>query len=374
MSAPWVQRRWVSALFVAVVAVSGPGRAAENRKVREGEVVLRDFRFEAGGHLPEVRLHYRVLGTPRRDAQGKVNNAVLIMHGTTGSGTQFLQPQFAGELFGPGQPLDAAKYFIVLRDGLGHGKSSKPSDGLRAKFPRYGYRDVVTADHRMLTEGLGIHHLRVVMGTSSGGMQTWLWGVMYPRFMDALVPLGSLPIQVSGRNRVWRRMVSDAIRGDPLWQEGNYTTQPPSLRLAAQMVFFMTSNPVLRQKAMPTLAEADAVLDDFVEAFLENADANDMLYAIESSHDYDPEPGLEKIQAALVAINSGDDLINPPELGILERQIQRVPRGRMVMIPYDGNSRGHGSHTFPRLWRHELAAVLRETEAPAAVSGGKSSR
>lgn len=374
MSAPRVQRRWVAAFFVAFLIVTGLGRAAENLKVREGDVVLRDFRFASGEHLPEVRIHYRVLGTPRRDAQGRVNNAVLIMHGTTGSGAQFLQPQFAGELFGPGQPLDAAKYFIVLRDGLGHGKSSKPSDGLRAKFPRYGYRDVVAADHRMLTEGLGIQHLRVVMGTSSGGMQTWLWGVMHPDFMDALVPLGSLPIQVSGRNRVWRRMVSDAIRGDALWREGNYTAQPPALRLAAQMVFFMTSNPVLRQEAMPTAAQADAVLDEFVEAYLEQADANDMLYAIESSNDYDPGPGLEKIRAALVAINSVDDLINPPELGILEREIKRVPRGRVVMIPYDANSRGHGSHTFPRLWKHELAAVLRETEKPGAVSGGKSSR
>ncbi len=366
-------RRWL-AVFLVAVTVGGFGRAAENYKVREGDVVLRDFQFASGEHLPEVRVHYRVLGTPRRDAQGKVNNAVLIMHGTTGSGTQFLQPQFANELYGPGQPLDLTKYFIVLRDALGHGGSSKPSDGLRAKFPRYGYRDIVTADYRMLTEGLGIHHLRLVMGTSSGGMQTWLWGVMHPDFMDALVPLGSLPIEVSGRNRVWRRMVSDAIRGDALWQNGNYTAQPPSLRLAAQMVFFMVSNPVLRQKTMPTAAESDAVLDEFVSGYLEQADANDMLYAIESSSDYNPGPELGRIRAALVAINSVDDLINPPELGILEREIKRVPRGRVVMIPYDANSRGHGSHTFPRLWRHELTALLKEVEKSPVVSGGKPSR
>ncbi len=365
--------RSLAALWTACAGLA-LAQAAESFKAREGDVVLRDFHFASGERLPEVRIHYRVLGTPRRDAQGKVTNAVLIMHGTTGNGTQFLQPQFAGELYGPGQPLDLSKYFVVLRDSLGHGKSSKPSDGLRAKFPRYGYRDVVTADHRMLTEGLGVNHLRVVMGTSSGGMQTWLWGVMHPDFMDVLVPLGCLPIEVSGRNRVWRRMVSDTIRGDALWREGNYATQPPSLRLAAQMVFFMTSNPVLRQKAMPTAAESDAVLDEFVEDYLEEADANDMLYAIESSTDYDPAPSLEKIRATLVAINSVDDLINPPELGILEREIKRVPHGRVVMIPYDANSRGHGSHTFARLWRHELAAVLQETERSPASGAGKASR
>ncbi len=367
-------KRFVFLLVLALGGATAGADAAQPPKAREGDVVLRDFQFASGERLPEVKLHYRVLGTPRRDARGRVRNAVLIMHGTTGTGAQFLQPQFAGELFGPGQPLDVATHFIILRDSLGHGGSSKPSDGLRARFPRYGYRDIVTADHRMLTEGLGVNHLKLVMGTSSGGMQTWLWGQMHPDFMDALVPLGCLPVQISGRNRVWRRMVSDAIRGDVLWRQGDYTQQPPALRLAAQMVFFMTSNPVLRQQAMPTLARSDEVLDDFVEGFLEHADANDMLYAIESSNDYDPGPGLGRIRAALVAINSADDLIDPPELGILEREITRVPRGRMVMIPYDERSRGHGSHTFPRLWKHELAALLREVETAAPVSAGKSSR
>lgn len=333
--------------------------------VHEGDARLRDFTFESGERLPELRVHYRTLGAPRRDANGQVTNAVLIMHGTTGDGTQFLQPQFAGELFAPGQPLDAATHFIVLRDSIGHGGSSKPSDGLRAKFPRYGYRDVVKADYRMLREGLNVNHLKLVMGTSSGGMQTWLWGEMYPDFMDGLVPLGCLPIQISGRNRVWRRMISDAIRGDTEWQNGDYTKQPPSLRLAGQVAFFVSSNPVLRQRSMPTLAKADEVLDDFVAAFLEHADANDMLYAIESSFDYDPAPALGQIRAQVVAINSADDLIDPPELGILEREIKRVPHGRVVMIPYDRNSRGHGSHTFPQLWKHELSALLRELEAAA---------
>ena len=348
--------------LVGFIAAAAAGFAAEPFKVREGTYVARDFAFASGEKLPEVRLHYRTLGAPRRDARGRVTNAVLLMHGTTGTGTQFLRPEFAGELYRPGQPLDITKYFIILRDGLGHGDSSKPSDGLRAKFPRYGYRDMVQADYRLLTEHLEVNHLRLVMGTSSGGMLTWLWGITHPDFMDALVPLGSLPTQVSGRNRVWRRMVSDAIRGDPAWKDGNYTTQPPSLRLAAQMVFFMMGNPVLRQAQGPTLAEADAALDEFAEAYMKYSDANDFLYALESSNDYDPGPGLEKIRARLVAINSMDDLINPPELGILEREMQRVARGRLVMIPYDERSRGHGSHTFARLWKHELAALLREVE------------
>lgn len=334
-------------------------------KPREGDVELKDFKFTSGEWLPEMRIHYRVIGSPRRDAQGRVNNAVLIMHGTTGSSVQFLQPQFADELYGPGQPLDATKYFIILRDCIGHGKSSKPSDGLRAKFPRYGYRDIVNADYRLLTEGLGVNHLKIVMGASSGGMQAWLWGIMYPEFMDALVPLGSLPIEVSGRNRVWRRMISDAIRGDPLWRAGNYTVQPPSLRLAAQMVFFVGSNPVLRQEAMPTAAKADEVLGEHVKYFLSATDANDLLYSVESSRDYNPGPALESIRARLVAINSEDDLINPPELRILEREITRVPNGRMVMLPYTADTRGHGSHTFAALWKHELERLLRELEPGA---------
>ena len=249
------------------------------------------------------------------------------MHGTTGSGAQFIRPEFAGELFGKDQPLDATKFFIVLPDGIGHGKSSKPSDGMHAKFPRYGYLDMVEADYRLLTEGLGVNHARLVMGTSMGGMHTWLWGELHPDFMDALMPLASLPTQISGRNRAWRRMVIDAIRNDPSWDGGEYKTQPPSLRTAAEMLWFMSSNPVLRQKDAPSLAKTDEVLDKFVEQIVKTDDANDVLYALEASHDYDPGPNLEKIQAPLLAINSADDLINPPELGILEREIKRVPQG-----------------------------------------------
>jgi len=328
----------------------------------ESDFTIRDFKFASGETLPELRLHYRTLGTPQKDAQGKTTNAVLIMHGTTGSGAQFIRPEFAGELFGKDQPLDATKFFIVLPDGIGHGKSSKPSDDRHAKFPRYGYLDMVEAQYRLLTEGLGVNHARLVMGTSMGGMHTWLWGELHPDFMDALTPLASLPTQISGRNRAWRRMVIDAIRNDPAWQGGDYKAQPPSLRTAAQMLWFMSSNPVLRQKDTPTLAKTDEVLDKFVEQIVKTDDANDVLYALEASHDYDPGPNLEKIQAPLLAINSADDLINPPELGILEREIKRVPHGRAIVIPLSDKTRGHGSHTLAALWKDQLADLLKETE------------
>jgi len=328
----------------------------------EGDYTIRDFKFASGERLPELRLHYRTIGKPENDAQGKTTNAVLIMHGTTGSGAQFIRPEFAGELFGKDQPLDATKFFIVLPDGIGHGKSSKPSDGMHAKFPRYGYTDMVEAQYRLLTEGLGVNHARLVMGTSMGGMHTWLCGELHPDFMDALMPLASLPTQISGRNRAWRRIVIDAIRNDPAWNDGEYKTQPPSLRTAAEMLWFMSSNPVLRQKEAPTLAKTDEVLDKFVGGILKAEDANDVLYALEASHDYDPGPNLEKIRAPLLAINSADDLINPSDLGILEREIKSVPHGRAIVIPFSDKTHGHGSHTMAALWKDQLVSLLKETE------------
>ena len=336
--------------------------AADYPTPTEGEYTIRDFKFQSGETLPELRLHYRTLGASQKDAQGKTTNTVLIMHGTTGSGAQFIRPEFAGELFGKDQPLDAAKYFIVLPDGIGHGKSSKPSDGMHAKFPHYGYLDMVEADYRLLTEGLGVNHARLVMGTSMGGMHTWLWGELHPDFMDALMPLASLPTQISGRNRGWRRIIIDAIRNDPVWNSGEYKTQPPSLHTAAQILWFMSSNPVLRQKEAPTLVKTDEALDKFVEQIVKADDANDVLCAVEASRDYDPSPNLEKIRAPLLAINSADDLINPPELGILEREIQRVPHGRAVVIPMSDKTRGHGSHTIAALWKDELVNLLKDTE------------
>ena len=328
----------------------------------EGDYAIRDFKFASGETFPELRLHYRTLGKPEKDAQGKTTNAVLIMHGTTGSGAQFIRPEFAGELFEKDQPLDATKFFIVLPDGIGHGKSSKPSDSMHTKFPRYGYIDMVEAQYRLLTEGLGVNHVRLVMGTSMGGMHTWLWGELHPDFMDALMPLASLPTQISGRNRAWRRMIIDAIRNDPDWHGGDYARQPPSLRTAAEMLWFMSSNPVLRQKEAPTLAKTDEVLDKFVDGIVKADDANDVLYALEASHDYDPGPNLEKIRAPLLAINSADDLINPPELGILEREIKRAPKGRAVVIPLSDKTHGHGSHTLAALWKDQLMSLLKETE------------
>ena len=327
----------------------------------EGDIVVKNFRFQSNEVLPELRLHYRTIGKLERDAKGKARNAVLITHGTGGSGAQFMRADFADRLFRAGGLLDTSKYFIVLPDAIGHGKSSKPSDGLRAKFPRYGYVDMVEAQHRLLQE-LGVDHLRLVMGTSMGGMHTWLWGERYPESMDALMPLASLPGQISGRNRVWRRVVIDAIRNDPSWQQGNYTAQPPALRTAQQMLFLMGSNPVIRQQQMPTLQRSDEVLDAYVTEALKTADANDLLYQVSASQDYDPAPALEKIRAPLVAINFADDLINPPELQILEREIKRVPKGKAIVIPLGPETVGHGTHTIAKVWEQYLIDLLKQTE------------
>ena len=341
--------RWFA--FAVILLAAAGLRAADYPQPVEGDFILRDFRFASGEALPELRLHYRTLGKPEKDAAGRVRNAVLILHGTGGTGGQFIRREFAGELFGAGGILDATRFFIILPDNIGHGRSSRPSDGLRARFPRYGYIDMVTAQHRLLTEGLNVNHLRLVMGTSMGGMHTWLWGQRYPDFVDALMPLASLPTQISGRNRVWRRIAIDAIRTDPEWRGGDYTAQPRGLRITEQMLFLMGSNPVLRQEQMPTLEKSDAELDAAVAAAVKANDANDRLYQLESSHDYDPGPGLEKIRAPLVAVNSADDLINPPELGILEREIKRVPKGRAIVLPAGPATRGHGTHTIAAIWK-----------------------
>jgi homoserine O-acetyltransferase len=313
-----------------------------------------------------VRAHYRTVGRARRDEGGKVLNAVLILHATTGSGAQFVGDgspthPFAGELFGEGQPLDAGRYYVIIPDTIGHGKSSRPSDGLHAKFPRYGYDDMVRAQHRLLTEHLGVSHLRLVMGTSMGGMHAWVWGQKYPEFMDALLPLACLPTQISGRNRLWRNMASEAIRADPEWKGGEYTAQPHGLRVAAQVLQLMGSSPAVRQRQGPTSKEADAFFEKELAAVLARSDANDLLYAVESSRDYDPGPGLEKVRAPLLAVNFADDLINPPELGILEREVKRVKNGRAVVIPAGEATVGHGTHTRAAVWKEHLAKFLKET-------------
>ena len=328
----------------------------------EGDYVIKDFRFASGESLPELRLHYATFGRLERDARGSARNAVLILHGTGGTGRQFLRDVFAGVLFGPGQLLDTSRYYVILPDGIGHGRSSKPSDGLHARFPHYTYDDMVRAQDRLLTEHLGVNHLRLVMGTSMGGMQTWVWGETYPDFMDALMPLASLPVEIAGRNRTQRKMILDAIRSDPTWQNGEYSSQPRGVTTALYLLMIMGSAPLQWQKVAPTRVVADSILDDYVRARLAQTDANDMVYQFEASRFYNPAPNLERIVAPLVAVNSADDEINPPELGIMEREIRRVKRGRYVLIPISDQTRGHGTHTLAALWKDELARLLRESE------------
>jgi homoserine O-acetyltransferase len=326
-------------------------RAADYPAPVDGDFTIRDFHFHSGETLAELRLHYTTVGNSS-------NPAVLIMHGTGGTGRSFLSAGFAGELFGPGQPLDATKYFIVLPDGIGHGKSSKPSDGMRAHFPHYCYDDMVVADYRLLNEQLGIKHMRLIMGTSMGAMHSWVFGEMYPDFMDALMPLASAPVEIAGRNRILRRMIIDSIRNDPEWKKGDYEKPPRGLINAQYGLTMMTSSPLQMLKQSPTRALADAAFDKLADRAI-RTDANDMLYQFESSTDYNPQPGLEKIKARLIAVNSADDQVNPPELGILEREIKRVKNGRYVLIPISDETRGHGTHSVAKLWKQYVVELMR---------------
>src|ERR1051326_1525171 len=330
----------------------------------EGDWTARDFTFKSGEKLAELRLHYLTLGTPAR-AGGHVRNAVLIMHGTGGNGRGFLSENFGGVLFGKGQPLDASKYYIILPDAIGHGKSSKPSDGLHAHFPQYDYDDMVRAQYLLVHDGLGVDHLRLVMGTSMGAMHTWVWGEMYPDFMDALMPLASAPVEIAGRNRIFRKMIIDAIRSDPEWKNGEYTAPLRGLIAAEDALFMMTSSPLQLYKSAPTREKADAEYARLQERRL-RVDPNDMLYTYESSRNYNPSPQLEKIRAPLFAVNSADDEVNPPELGILEREIKRVARGRYILIPTSDETRGHGTHSRPAIWKNYLLELLAVSETSPA--------
>lgn len=328
----------------------------------EGDYLAPNFHFKSGETLPELRLHYMTLGKPERDSAGKVTNAVLILHGTGGSGHQFLAPQFADVLFGPGQLLDATRYFIILPDNIGHGKSSKPSDGMRARFPQYDYDDMVAAQHELLEKGLGINHLRLLMGTSMGCMHSWVWAETYPDFMDALMPLACLPVQIAGRNRLWREMLMQGIRQDPDWKNGDYTTEPrAALQLSADLLLIAGSAPLLMQKNLPTRDAADKYLDDSTKRTTATLDANDLLYAVNASRNYDPSSKLETIKPPVMFVNSADDFINPPELGIAEREIKRVPHGKFVLIPTSDHTHGHGTHTWAAVWQQYLKELFAQS-------------
>jgi homoserine O-acetyltransferase len=327
-----------------------------------GDFAIKDFAFTGGDKLPELRIHYMTLGTARRDAAGHITNAVLIMHGTGGSGQQFARAQFADVLFGPGQPLDLTRYYVILPDDIGHGASSKPSDGLHARFPHYGYTDMVVAEHALVVDGLKVDHLRLVMGTSMGCMHSWLWAENWPQAMDGVLALACLPTQIAGRNRQWRKILTDAIKSDPEWNGGEYTKQPHG---ALMMIYALSaiagSSPLADQKRLPTRDAADKDVEDTEAKLLAGRDANDALYQFGSSADYDPSPDLEKITAPLVLVNSADDFINPPELGIAEREIKRVKHGKFVLIPTSETTHGHGTHTWAVFWQNELKALLDST-------------
>lgn len=336
-------------------AASAPSPSFPGQK--EGDYVVKDFKFESGAKLPDVKLHYTTLGTPHRNAKGEIDNAVLLLHGTTGTGKSFLAPSLGGELFGPGQPLDANQYYLILPDGLGRGGSSKPSDGLRMKFPRYGYGDVVNGQYRLVREGLGVKHLRLVLGTSMGGMQTWMWGERYPDAMDALMPVACLPVELSGRNMLWRRVVMEAIKTDPDWNEGNYTKQPTHYTRALPIFNIMTESATRLQEQAPTRAKADELYDSLVAGF-SKLDANDYLYWYDSSYDYDPQPQLAKIKAKVLAVNFADDELNPPELGVMERELPRLRNARFVTVPAAPGSRGHQTLAVAALWKQHVVQLL----------------
>jgi homoserine O-acetyltransferase len=355
----------------ALAGIGSAARAADAGPpafaTSESDFTLRNFKFRSGDSMAELRLHYTALGMAKRDARGRVTNAVLILHGTGGDGHQFLRPQFATVLFAPGGLLDPARYFIVLADGIGHGKSSKPSDGLHARFPHYDYDDMVAAQHALLVKGLGVDHLRLIVGTSMGCMHAFVWGEPYPDYMDALMPLACLPVEIAGRNRVWRKMVMDAIRQDPAWAGGDYKDEPrEGLRTASDLLVIAGSAPMLWQKSYPTRDVADKFATESVDRYLSSTDANDLLYEVDASRNYDPSAKLGTIKAAVMWANSADDFINPPELGIAEAAATKLRRGRFVLMPASEATHGHGTHTWAAFWHEHLAELLNESE-----TGGK---
>src|SRR5271154_5371709 len=352
---------------LAVAATSSPAQQTQQQVAaapapREGDYVARDFHFKSGETLPELRLHYTTLGTPARDARGRTTNAVLILHGTGGSGSGFLSPNFAGVLFGPGQLLDASRYYVILPDNIGHGKSSKPSDGMHAHFPQYDYDDMVAAQHELVEKGLGVNHLRLILGTSMGCMHSFVWGENYPDFMDALMPLACQAVEVAGRNRIWRKMVIDGIRNDLEWKGGEYAAQPrAAMEISTDMLLIAGSAPLQMQKNFPTRDAADTYLETYRANNAKSFDANDFLYAVSASRNYDQSPGLEKIKAPVMWVNSADDFINPPELTMAQEEVKRLRNGRFILVPASLETYGHGTHTHAAVWQSYLKELLEES-------------
>jgi homoserine O-acetyltransferase len=337
--------------------------AASQFTPQEGEYTLKDFHFKSGETLPELRMHYMALGKPVHDTNGRVTNAVLLLHGTGGSGRQFLAPQFADELFGPGQLLDINRYYIIMVDNVGHGKSSKPSDGMHARFPQYDYDDMVRAQYDLLTEGMGVNHLRLILGTSMGCMHSWVWGETYPGFMDAVMPLACLPVELAGRNRLWRKMVIEGTKQDPDWKNGDYTIEPrAAVQIDVDFLLIAGSAPMLMQKELPTREQTDQYFDDNLKRRAATLDANDFLYAVSASRNYDPSAKLGTITAPVMFVNSADDFINPPELGIAQQEIKKVKQGKFVLIPASEQTHGHGTHTWAVFWQQYLQELLEESK------------
>jgi homoserine O-acetyltransferase len=353
----------ISSIGLASAQVPKPQYPLTHWPIHNGIYHIHAFRFGTGETLADLRLHYVTLGTPRRDAAGHTINAVLLIHGTGGSAHSLLNPVFSDVLFGPGQPLDIRRYFIILPDEIGHGESSKPSDGLRMKFPRYTYDDMVRASHEVLLKGLRVDHLRLVLGTSMGCMQSFVWGEMYPTFVDALMPLACMPMEIAGRNRIFRFMAIEGIRDDPKWDNGNYAHEPTmGLRIAADIFMIAGSAPQQMQKDLPTRLQAEAYFNKTADKLLSSFDADDLIYQLDASRDYNPEPGLGSITAPLIWINSGDDFINPPELSdIAQKLVRRVPRGRYILVPASMSTYGHGTHTHAAVWKQYLVALLAES-------------
>jgi homoserine O-acetyltransferase len=351
------------ALLASAVSSAQTSQAPTHWPVQDGNYVISNFHFGSGESIPELKLHYLTLGKPHRDAAGHTDNAILLLHGTGGDAHSLLNPVFSDVLFGPGQPFDITKFYIILPDDIGHGESSKPSDGLRMHFPHYDYDDMIASQHTMLVDGLHVDHLRLILGTSMGCMQSFVWGETYPQFSDTLAPFACLPVELAGRNRAWRYMAMQVIRNDPAWKNGDYTTEPvEGLRGANDLILVAGSAPLWMQKQYPTRAAVEPATDRALNALIASTDANNFLYYVDASRNYNPEPKLSTITAPVLWINSADDFINPPELGIAQKMVTRMPHAKFILIPISDATRGHGTHTVAAVWKDYLVEFLQETE------------